>query len=765
MKTLVIVESPAKAKTINKYLGPEYIVEASIGHVKDLPREGLAIDVEHGFRPTYEIIRGKEDVVHRLQSLAERCSEVFLATDPDREGEAIAHHIAQEIAPNNGRIRRVLFNEITRSAITAAMKAPRDIDKSMVEAQEARRAMDRLIGYKVSPFLWRTFRGESRGLSAGRVQSVAVRLVVERERAINSFIPVEYWSLMGRFSSPRCPEFTARLVRVDGVDIRNPSGSAVTEKGDRAQAEPTQVVAPATESPTMFISSREQAEKLRERALKEAYAIDAITRRETRRAPPLPFTTSTLQQEASRRLKINPQRAMKLAQTLYEGVELAGRGRVGLITYMRTDSTRVSDEARAAAHEFIYSNFGKEYVPDSEASSQSSVRKKSGPKVQDAHEAIRPTDVRLTPKEVRKHLERDLAALYELVWSRFVASSMSHAILDQTSVDIVGGPFVFRATGRVVRFRGWMQVYDDVDEEKESKSKSRGGNDEDTDTTLPEHIRKGEALDLGSIESKQTQTRPPARYTESLLIKEMESKGIGRPSTYASIIATIQERGYVEQKERRLYATELGMRVCDALIAGFPSLFDIRFTARMEGDLDTIAGGDSSYLKVMQRFYRPLEKALAQVAPGRAIRAVPRAAPMIATTSSVTRQSAEGAPPESTAIVCPECGAAMRLRRGRQGGEFYGCARYPECAGTRPLPLGVTCPACSTGEIVQRVGGRYKSVFFACTRYPECRFTSKHLPVNHACTRCGNNFVVRFDSPAEGELVECPRCKARLDLK
>ncbi len=770
MKTLVIVESPAKAKTINKYLGPDYIVEASIGHVKDLPREGLSIDVEEDFRATYEIIRGKEDVVKRLQQLAERCSEVFLATDPDREGEAIAHHIAQEISPRNSRIRRVLFNEITKAGVTAAMNAPRDIDQDMVHAQEARRVMDRLIGYKVSPFLWKTFRGESRGLSAGRVQSVALRLVVERERAINSFIPIEYWSLVGRFRTGRDEEIVARLVRADGLDIRNPSGSAVLDKREFDRAALT--AADEETLPRMrSISSRAEAEELRERALREEYAIASITKKEVRRGAPEPFTTSTLQQEASRKLRMNPQRTMKLAQNLYEGAEIGARGRTGLITYMRTDSTRVSDEARDGAEAFIYENYGKEYLPlrtDGRGATPKSKPRAKAVKAQDAHEAIRPTDVRITPKEARKHLDREAADLYELIWSRFVASCMATAILDQTTVDIEGGPFLFRATGRVVRFRGWQQVYDDVDESKERKSKGKEGDDDDGQTSLPPNMRRGEPIALEALDTKHSATRPPVRYTESLLIKEMEAKGIGRPSTYASIIATIQDRGYVEQIDRRLHATDLGMKVSDALVAGFPTLFDIRFTAKMEGDLDTIAGGRNSYLKVVQGFYRPLEQALAKVGAGGRRPARPRNAPMIA--RQAANQPGEPlqldnavAPPEEKTMYCPQCNAPMRLRSGREGSEFYGCTRYPECRGTRPVPLGVTCPSCAEGDVVARTGGRYNGVFYACSRYPDCRFTSSKFPINKPCPSCDSTYLVYVDSPTGGRYVECPKCRSKID--
>jgi len=761
MKSLVIVESPAKAKTINLYLGPDYIVEASIGHVKDLPRDGLAVDIEDSFRPTYEIIHGKEDVILRLQNLAGRCSEVILATDPDREGEAIAHHIAQEIASQNSRISRVLFHEITRSGVAAAMKAPRDIDHAMVEAQEARRVMDRLIGYKVSPFLWRSFRGEGRGLSAGRVQSVAVRLVVERERAVTSFIPIEYWSLVGDFHTRSGDAFKARLVHFDGRDIRNPGGSAAHDVVAGASAPEEAIDTPRAKS--TYISTKSQGEDLRARILREQYSITTIAKKEVRRAAPQPFTTSTLQQEASRRLRINPQRTMRLAQNLYEGAELGKKGRTGLITYMRTDSTRVSQEAHEGAEAFIYENYGKEYVPEARENALKPASRR-GAKVQDGHEAIRPSDVRITPKEARKHLDKDLADLYELIWNRFVASCMSAALIDQTTVEAGGGPFIFRATGRIVRFKGWLQVYDDLEEDREKKSGDAKEEGDDGDSLLPASLRNGESVALESVDLKQHQTRPPLRYTESLLIREMESRGIGRPSTYASIIGTIQDRGYVEQKERRLYATELGMKVCDALVAGFPALFDVRFTARMEGDLDTIARGSGTYLNVMRNFYRPLEKALSQASGGGKGVIRPRSAPMLAT----TLPGSDSQNPDSTGDgeplpLCPQCSAPMKLRAGREGNSFYGCSRYPECRGTRSVSLGIRCPACGTGAIVSRTGGRYNSIFYACARYPECRFTSSHRPVNRPCPKCSSAYLVSIDSPRGSPIVECPQCRTRVE--
>lgn len=800
-KSLVIVESPAKAKTINKYLGADFVVEASIGHVKDLPKGGLSIDVEGGFIPTYEIIHGKEDVVQRLRNLAGRCDRIFLATDPDREGEAIAQHIAEEIRGANGNIRRVLFNEITKNGVSTAMRSPREIDMPMVRAQEARRVMDRLIGYKVSPFLWRTFTGESKGLSAGRVQSVALRLVVERELSINSFVPIEYWGLLGHFRTRKGEEIVARLVRHDGRDLRNPSGSLT----DRKEGEPKE-----------FISTREEAEGIRARAVKENYLISSIGTKEVKRAAPAPFTTSTLQQEASRRLKMATKKTMSVAQKLYEGLEVGTRGRVGLITYMRTDSVRISEEAALAAEQYVFENFGKEYLP---GEVRKEVKQK-GKNVQDAHEAIRPTDVKITPKEARKHLDKESADLYELIWSRFVASQMAPAMFDQTTVEIEGGAFLFRATGRVTRFRGWMQVYEDAEEETPKKGRGSSEEENDLDRPLPAGLRKGESLGLDSIETKQSFTKPPLRYTESTLIKDLESKGIGRPSTYASIISTIQERGYVEQRERKLHATELGIKVSNALVASFPSIFDVKFTAKMEGELDTIARGSGEYLEVMRRFYRPLESSLAgarmQLGQGSAPQAGETGAKPRRARRSVKEGEAlqEGA---ATGQSCPKCGAGMVLRSGKYGpylactafpncrqtipanedgspryqkkeptaapvpvpgencdrcsapmvrrhgknGEFLGCSAYPRCTFTRPVSLDLACPVCRQGKLMQRAGGRFNSTFYGCSRYPECRFTSSLKPLDRPCVRCGNTWLAEAWSKDEGTFVECPRCKDR----
>ena len=775
-KSLVIVESPSKAKTINKYLGPDYIVEASLGHVRDLPRKDIAIDIESGFVPTYVPIDRKSDVIERLRRLSRQVETIYLATDPDREGEAIAWHIAQEISDDSIPTFRVLFNEITRAGVTSGMNAPRSIDIDLVRAQEARRVMDRLIGYKISPFLWNAFRGEEHtGLSAGRVQSVALRLVVEREKEINSFIPISYWNLFGTFREEGKEEFTARLVEADGVSIVNPRGSAGEEKGEKEKEGVS----------SRAISTKEEAEALRDRALFEEYAVRSRKSRQTRRRAPLPFTTSTLQQDANRRLRIKPKQAMKVAQRLYEGIDLGGGGRTGLITYMRTDSTRLSDEAVGAAEEWVYDNYGKEYLPKSR---KLSGKGKEG--VQDAHEAIRPTDLKVTPKRARSLLDREAADLYELIYRRFIASQMADALFDQTTVEIVGGPFTFRATGRVPTFRGWLQVYDDVEEEKSFKGEKKGEDPTASEEKkLPPGLKKGTPLDLLTLQLKESATKPPPRYSESSLVKELEAKGIGRPSTYAATISTILDRGYVGEEKRYLHATTLGIRVSDTLVGAFPSLFDVKFTARMEKDLDTIATGRSTYLKVMQGFYKPFSGSLKRAripAPTSSRGGEEKSRGRVKITRTTRKSERDRLEKRSESMVgsrtitCPKCSSNMELREGKYGpyyactafprcsnlipagevaggtdkltgknetgdgpcpacgapmvrrqgknGEFLGCSTFPSCRTTQPVPLEHSCPSCRKGNLVERRTIKTGTTFYGCSRYPDCRYTADTLP-------------------------------------
>lgn len=777
-KSLVIVESPAKAKTINSYLGPNFIVEASFGHVRDLPKKDIAIDIEGGFVPTYVAIDRRGDILDRLRRLSKQCDKIFLATDPDREGEAIAWHLAQEIADDAVPLQRVLFSEITKSGVAAGMRAPRAIDMDLVKAQEARRVMDRLIGYKISPFLWKAFRGEeTKGLSAGRVQTAALRLVAEREMEINSFIAVEYWNLLGTFKTEKGDEFVARLIESDGVPLVNPRGTAVAydkkggSKGKDAKEgedDPSNPNGPKGR----FISEEKEAKEIRERALKEKYEIASVTTKESRRTAPLPFTTSTLQQDAGRRLKMKPKDVMAAAQKLYEGVEVTPGSRVGLITYMRTDSTRISDEAASAAEQFVFENYGKEYI---RPKSKSLVKPKKN--VQDAHEAIRPADLSITPKKARKSLDPALADLYELIYRRFVASQMADALFDRTVVDIRGGAFLFRAVGRVPTFRGWLQVYDDAQEIAETK---KDAGDDDEEGALPTGLTKGKPLDLTKIDVKKRATVPPPRFTESTLVKELEARGIGRPSTYAQTIATIMERGYVTEQYRRLHATELGIRVCSALTTNFPTLFDVSFTARMEKDLDTIAAGTSTYLKVMQGFYKPFSTALktARLDAGAAPRAAAREEearkpPRIRKTTRTQQRAearldaAERAP--ALTLTCDKCGSGMELREGKYG-PYYACTSFPKCA--RLIPA---------AEAQAKLAGKASKEFDAAptsagaakggrsstaARKVSARKTSATVAADGpTCSVCGAPMIKR--KSATGEFYGCsafPNCRQTMPI-
>ncbi len=560
-KALIIVESPAKAKTINKYLGHDYVVEASVGHIKNLPKSKIGIDVENGFTPEYETIKGKDEVIARLRDHAAKARAIYIATDPDREGEAIGWHIAKEVEDKNPNIYRVLFHEITERGITEAMQKPGKVNENLVNSQQARRAMDRLVGYKISPFVWKTV---FYGLSAGRVQSVALRLICEREEAINSFLPEEYWSIVGAFETRGNDPFYAKLFKV--ADADPVIGDATTAEG--------------------YVND----------IRKQSFAIADVQRKPVKRNPGAPFITSTLQQEAARRLRFHAKRTMMLAQKLYEGIDLGEEGRVGLITYMRTDSTRLSDDAVKEVREYIYTNYGKEYVP------QEARLFKKGKSSQDAHEAIRPTSTKYTPRFVKKYLDDEMYELYELIWNRFVASQMSPAVFEQMTVDVEGGDYTFRATDSIPKFRGFLQVYDDIAEDQEQSS------DEDPISKLPPDLLKGQHASLTNLIPNQHFTKPPARFTESSLVKELETQGIGRPSTYALIVDTIQTRKYVEQRERRLYPTDLGITVNRILVQNFPHLFDVSFTARMEEELDTIASGKQSYEQVMDRFLQPLHQ-------------------------------------------------------------------------------------------------------------------------------------------------------------
>jgi DNA topoisomerase I len=739
-KSLIIVESPAKAKTINKYLGHDYIVEASVGHIKNLPKSRIGIDVENGFVPEYETIKGKDEVIERLRDHAGKAKAIFVATDPDREGEAIGWHIARAVEDKNPNVYRVLFHEITQRGITEAMEKPGRIDTNLVDSQQARRAMDRLVGYKISPFIWKTV---FYGLSAGRVQSVALRLICEREEAINSFLANEYWSIIGEFQVQGTDPFFAKLFKVSGEDPV--IGNSTTAEG--------------------YVNDIQ----------KQSFEVVDVQRKPVKRNPGAPFITSTLQQEAARRLRFPSKRTMMFAQKLYEGIELGDEGRVGLITYMRTDSTRLSEDAVKEVREYIYTNYGKEYLPHEPR------QFKKGKSSQDAHEAIRPTSTKYTPKFVKKFLDEEIYELYSLIWNRFVASQMSAAVFEQLTVDIKGGDYLFRATDSIPKFRGFLQVYDDVADETEQSP------DEDPVSRLPATLGQNQRAHLTNLIPNQHFTKPPGRFSESTLVKELETQGIGRPSTYALIVDTIQARKYVEQRDRRLYPTELGMTVNRILIQNFPHLFDVTFTARMEEELDTIASGKQSYEQVMSDFYNPFIKDVEGVDKRSA--AIKKSLqektdevcdlcgkPMIikwgrngrfmACSGYPTCRNTKPHPDEQeqakrmSGMKCELCGGDMIVKGGKFG-SFLGCSNYPTCTNTKPLSIGVQCPKCKDGYVIERKTKR-KRIFFGCSRYPDCDFASWDRPVDQKCDTCGNEYMVEKRSATRGEFLLCPSCKAEV---
>ena len=684
-KPLIIVESPTKARTIKKFLPARYAVKASVGHVRDLPKSTLGVDVEHDFTPRYLTIKGKGDIIKELRGAVKTASDVYLATDPDREGEAIAWHLAELLKLPDPK--RIELHEITRDAAMAALKHPHHIDMDRVNAQQARRILDRLVGYKISPLLWAKVRG---GLSAGRVQSVAVKLIVDREREIAAFIPKEYWSITALLAGDADPEtpFSADLVtrRGEKYELRN-------------EAQTNEVLA----------------------ALDGArYRIGSIKRREVKRNAPAPFTTSTLQQEASRKLRMRVRRAMQVAQALYEGVDLGGsQGTQGLITYMRTDSTRISDQARDAAREFITAQYG-------EAFHGGRIHKvKEG--AQDAHEAIRPTLVHQTPQQLASVLKRDELRLYTLIWERFVASQMSAAVFDQTTVDIEAAEYGFRATGTVMRFPGFTKVYEEgKDDDAAGKGKMR----------LPE-LHDGEELDCRRLEPKQHFTEPPPRYTEAALVKALEDNGIGRPSTYSAIVETIQARGYVTQEERRFLPTEIGAAVNDLLVEHFPKILNLDFTAQMEGDLDKVAEGHEDWVALLRRFYGPFEGELAE-----AEKKLPRLE---------LRD-------EPTDEICPNCGRPMVIKTGRFG-KFISCTGYPECKTAKPIvkETGAICPKCG-GAVVERRSKKGRT-FYGCANYPNCDFISWDAVATERCPVC-NSYAVIKRNRGGGTRVECAADKS-----
>jgi DNA topoisomerase-1 len=752
-KNLVVVESPAKAKTLAKYLGRNYQVRASVGHILDLPKSKLGVDVANDFTPDYSVIPGKSKIITELRKAAKEKDTVFLAPDPDREGEAIAWHIAEKIGVPQSKLKRVLFNEITKDAVQRAIKNPLPLNKDRYDAQQARRVLDRLVGYQVSPLLWKKVR---RGLSAGRVQSVAVRIIVEREREIRAFVPVEYWSITARLEADQPPAFDARLVEV--------SGKRLDPKGFRVENE-------------------EQAQAILHAIRSAQWIVRDVETKERRRNPQPPFITSRLQQEASRKHSFSPRRTMGIAQKLYEGVELGSEGLVGLITYMRTDSTRVSPEAQGHAREFVTARYGEGYLPKEPPTYRS--RKQA----QDAHEAIRPTSMEYTPERVEPFLDPAELKLYTLIWNRFVASQMAPAIYDQTAVDIPVGEYLFRANGQVMKFDGFMRVYIEGTDEKPQERDETAEPDSADDRQLPV-LSAGDLLKLVEVSPEQHFTQPPPRFSQATLIKELEEKGIGRPSTYASIMGTILEKDYVsEDDSRRLRPTELGMLVTDLLVEAFPDIFNVEFTAGMEEVLDTVEEGSKSWVTAVRGFYDPFTKDLEHADEHmRDVKTqeIPTdltcercGAPMVIkwgrrgefiactnypecrNTKNFKRGedgSIEVAKEETIDRTCPKCGKPMQIRFGRFG-KFVGCTGYPECREVQPLklpePIGMKCPDCGVGDVVQKFS-RKRKMFYSCNRYPDCTFSAWDKPIPEPCPQCGGKYLVEKVTKRAGAEKKCP---------
>ena len=763
-KNLILVESPAKAKTINKYLGSNFIVEATIGHIRNLPKTKLGVDIQNDYQPQYVTIRGKGDVIKRIKSLAAKSNNIYIATDPDREGEAIAQDIVEILNGNaNQKIRRVLFNEITRTGVKKAMESPRDIDNHLVTSQRARRVMDRIIGYKMSPFLWKAIIeiSGSSSLSAGRVQSVALKLICDREEEIDKFITTEYWSIWAVFKTDKGETFEAKLYSINSKDLKVQPKPEMTEKDWEDFLKKN-----------FAINNENTAKEIFDLiSKKENFIISDIIKKNVKRNPSPPFITSTLQAEASRRIKMRPKQTMMLAQKLYEGIELGNDGTQGLITYMRTDSTRVSDEVIPLVRDYIKNSYGDKYIP----AVPNVFEKKDKTNVQDAHEAIRPTSLKFTPDYVKDYLDKKSLKLYELIWMRFIASQMASAELEVTNVEVTADEFLLKATGTAVKFSGFMQVYEEMVEPKE--------NDEDNkEEKIPLGLEKDQRLKLEELTKYQHFTKPPPRYTESSLIRVLESKGIGRPSTYSLIASTIQDRKYVEQSERKLIPTKLGKEVNKILVKNFPDIINERFTAEMESELDQIAQGENKYVNVLNDFYLPFSKALKHVennvekiicekCGGEMIIKIGRYGKYLACSNypecknikSLKEIAAQNQEPEYTGETCEKCGARTVYREGKFG-RFIGCERYPDCDYIKNITLNVSCPKCKEGEIVERKSRR-KKIFYGCSRYPDCDFVSWYKPVPQECPNKDSYYMEKRYSKKKGEYLKCPNCSEEIIQK
>ncbi len=743
-KPLLVVESPTKVKTLKKYLGQNFNIAATVGHLKDLPAKEMGIDVENGFKPDYHSIPGKQRVIKGLRQSAGDAGDIYLAPDPDREGEAIAWHAAEILKKKGRRFHRVLFHELTENAIRAAIAAPLDLDHNKYEAQQARRILDRLVGYHVSPLLWRKVKG---GLSAGRVQSVALRIICERERAIQAFEPEEYWSITAHLQADAPPPFTAKLVKKKGKKLA--------------------------------IADKTASDDILQSLENKPYVVDTVQKKVTKRNPAPPFTTSKLQQDAIRKLRFSAKKTMLIAQQLYEGIELGPGEPVGLITYMRSDSTRIAAEAAVEARRLIHEQFGPEYALDKPRFF------KNKKKVQDAHEAIRPTSVFHTPEKIAAFLSADQLALYRLIWQRFIASQMQPALINNVAASILAGDYGFSASGSTIKFPGFMKLYLSADDEQ-------GGLRQEL--SLPE-LARGMVLELLKLDPKQHFTQPPPRFSEASLVKELEENGIGRPSTYATILSTIREKGYVDWTKGYFHPSELGFIVNDLLVANFPEIFDVDFTARMEDDLDRVESSEINSFEVLSRFYEPFKSKLS-VAGEKMLSvkgvgiptglACPQCDkplhikvgknghflacsgyPDCTYSRDYTRdekgriQPIESAAEEVTDKTCEKCGRPMVIKRGRYG-EFMACSGYPECKQTLSLhpngpgnPTGVTCPVkgCE-GELIEKKSRRGK-IFYGCNRFPACDFATWDKPVNKACPACGAGFMVIKKTKKEGTFMAC----------
>lgn len=679
---LVIVESPAKAKTIEKYLGKRYTVKASLGHLRDLPRSQMGVDTENNYEPKYITIRGKGPILQDLRKEAKKAKKIYLAADPDREGEAIAWHLANQLGVDIDSDCRVVFNEITKDAVKNSFKTPRPIDMDLVDAQQARRILDRLVGYNISPILWKKVK---KGLSAGRVQSVALRLIIDRENEINAFIPEEYWSITAQFEKDQT-KFDAAFYGTDEKKLK--------------------------------LSNEQEVQNVLKAIEGNPFEVTKVVKKERRRNPALPFTTSSLQQEAARKLNFRARKTMMLAQQLYEGIPLGRAGTVGLISYMRTDSTRISDTAKEEAKTFIETMYGEEFIPTEKKET------KSKSNAQDAHEAVRPTSVERTPAAMKQYLSRDQLRLYKLIWERFVASQMAPAILDTVAVDLMNNDYKFRANGSQVKFPGFMKVYIE-------------GNDDATEQPvdekmLPELVEE-EQLKSEEIEPKQHFTQPPPRYSEARLVKTLEELGIGRPSTYAPTLDTIQKRGYVTLDARRFVPTELGVIVHEAVNEYFPDIIDIEFTASMENDLDRIEEGEIAWKEVIDAFYTEFEKHVEK--------------------ADAEMEKIE-IKDEPAGEDCEKCGSEMVYKMGRYG-KFMACSNFPECRNTKAIvkKIDVKCPTCKEGEVVERKSKK-RRIFYGCDQYPECEYVSWDKPIARACPKCNEQTLVE-KRLKKGVQVQC----------